>query len=434
MNDSRGYLLPDGEAYTDELACVLLFYPDKDEYRRALRGALDYFGVWLAWERDSAKRGKDAARAWKEANEFTYECMDMNYCALILANLDAIVNLLSQQHCCDGTNSVTYFDQTIVTTTIVPGVGDPPASWGESEVPTDWDDWSQYVCYHAHLYVDYLIESAGLLDTMVTLGSWGVDFLSFILSRIIYGSPSGGVVPVNFGWVNNISNLMLGALASLDFGSLETSFEDAREDIVCAFMEGTSLEDAVETAVDNTILWNVYYNWLDYDSSVATIYTGEVEGIGYLTPSQRDDCTCGGAEFQVVWNFESSLEEWYGGVTLSGTNALLNDLSEDMQIDLWELREKVGLSTAGTISISRIKFYYRRSTDAKEPKLSIFDDATNYYDYFDDDPSGSWYVKETFFDPPLESSTAKNPVINIDGAHGTSWWYTAYVELDFDDV
>jgi hypothetical protein len=73
---------------------------------------------------------------------------------------------------------------------------------------------------------------------------------------------------------------------------MATKFEDGRDDIVCALMEGTSLEDAVESVVDNTVLWTLFYGLLPYDSTVATIYTGEVEGIGYLPPSQSEDCDC----------------------------------------------------------------------------------------------------------------------------------------------
>ena len=62
-----GYLLPDGEAFTEEMACALVFYPDKKEYRQALGGSLGYLSTWLAWERDDDKRGSDAAREWKIA-------------------------------------------------------------------------------------------------------------------------------------------------------------------------------------------------------------------------------------------------------------------------------------------------------------------------------------------------------------------------------
>ena len=311
--DGRGYPLPAGDAYTDEQQCCFVYLPVGDEYRRAFFGALDYFGTWLAWERDAGKRGQDAARAWKLANELTRECWDMGTCDLMVSELQAIRLLLSEQHCCDGNNIITYIETTVNTTTIVPGVGDYPASWGESEEPADWDDWAQYVCYHAHLYVDYLIESSETLDTLIGIGSWGIDFLGFILSRMIYGSPGGIPVPVNFGWVTKISNALLGALDSLEFDTMASKIESGRQDIVCAFMLGTSLEDAVESAVDNSLLWTVFYSWLDYESTVAAVYTGEVPGVGYLVPEQRDDCLCEEVpegEYVPNWHWRLGAGDW----------------------------------------------------------------------------------------------------------------------------
>lgn len=419
MTDNRGYLLPSGDAYTDELACVLLFYPDKDEYRRALRGALDYFAVWLAWERDSAKRGQDAARAWKEANEYTYECMDMNYCALILANLDAIVNLLSQQHCCDGNNTVTYNDNTIVTTTIVPGVGDPPATWGEEEVPADWDEWAEYVCYHAHLYVDNLIEGAAILDTMVTVGSWGIDFLSFWLSKMIYGSPAGIPVPVNFGWVNMVSNKILDALGTLEFDTLATKFEDARDDIVCSLINGTSLEDAVEDAVDSTVLWNVFYTWLDYDSTVATIYTGEVPGHGYLTPDMRSDCTCIPGDYYLERLFTSGKEApWVGENNWSagyGGSLQMIQSAHEVQASKVDINTAIGVGGTGNRTLHRIDWTWRRSTANSVPRLTIRADGGDYVFQW---PSGdtsfsTLYEKSVTFDPPKVLSVGNGDLIKF---------------------
>jgi hypothetical protein len=76
MAESRGYLLPDGDAYTDQTTCIRVYVPNRVEYLRALQGSLDYLGTWLAWERDDLHRGIDAARAWKNANELTNATID----------------------------------------------------------------------------------------------------------------------------------------------------------------------------------------------------------------------------------------------------------------------------------------------------------------------------------------------------------------------
>jgi hypothetical protein len=74
MGDKYGYLIPENVS-PDDYGCLLVFYPSDDLYRRELFGALDYFGTWVAWERDAAKRGILAASAWKIANEKTREAM-----------------------------------------------------------------------------------------------------------------------------------------------------------------------------------------------------------------------------------------------------------------------------------------------------------------------------------------------------------------------
>ena len=129
MSGHPGYQLPVGDAYTDELACCLVFYPDKEEYRRALLGSLVYLSTWIAWERDEEKRGRDAARAWKDAVDETLECWNMACLEELIADVASIKNLMeTKKDCCDS--NVAYYPTDIPTTTIMPDVGDPPEFYG----------------------------------------------------------------------------------------------------------------------------------------------------------------------------------------------------------------------------------------------------------------------------------------------------------------
>lgn len=76
MTDGKGYLIPD-DVQPLEMGCILVFYPEDAQnfYLRALVGSLSYLGTWVAWERDTEKRGILAARAWKEANDCTFDSM-----------------------------------------------------------------------------------------------------------------------------------------------------------------------------------------------------------------------------------------------------------------------------------------------------------------------------------------------------------------------
>lgn len=74
--DGKGYLIPP-DAQPEEMGCILVFYPEdaKNFYLRALLGSLSYLGTWTAWERDTEHRGLLAAKAWKDANDCTFDSM-----------------------------------------------------------------------------------------------------------------------------------------------------------------------------------------------------------------------------------------------------------------------------------------------------------------------------------------------------------------------
>lgn len=287
--DGRGYLLPPGEAFTEETQCCFVFLPAGDEYRRAFFGSLDYFATWLAWERDDEKRGKDAARAWKLANELTRECWEMGACELMLDKLDQLIALQSTSTCCAGNEYTTYNDNRIETTTIVPGEGDSPTHYGETPV-ADWDEWAEYVCYHAHELVDDLINAANKIDSLLDLGIWAIDAFFWLVRKIVFRD-DGWPIPIDLAWAGNIFKGILQGGEGL-FNIVADDIESARDDIVCALMNGTSVEDAVESALSATVAWTLFYQFVDYETLTAVIYNGGIDDMGYLTPSKRSDCTC----------------------------------------------------------------------------------------------------------------------------------------------
>jgi len=67
---NKSYLLP---AVIDPgtSRCIRVYVPDDPLYIAAFFGSLEYLTTWLAWQRDTAKRGKDAAAVWKPYFEQT---------------------------------------------------------------------------------------------------------------------------------------------------------------------------------------------------------------------------------------------------------------------------------------------------------------------------------------------------------------------------
>lgn len=367
MSKGRGYLLPPGEAYTDEMACALVIYPDKDEYRRALLGSLDYLGTWIAWERDPSKRGQDAARAWKEANEFTWECMSMNYCQAILDQLEEISSKLGMSSCCDGNTYVNYNDMTIVTTTIVPGVGDPPATWGESEVITDWDEWREYVCGAAHDYVDDLVSKAEDLAKVAASGTYTLDFVAYVISVLTYRIKIIPV-PVNELVIEPLMRWLIESIGEMDFDAQAAEFEDNREDIVCALVLGLSLEDYVHAAVIDDLMWTYFYSNLDYESTTSAIYLGEVEDYGYLTPMQSAVCSCEYPleEHQLIHNPDLNLGwgDWTISSPFTWASTQVNAGDEVPTYDYFRSANWVPVSTGYTKLELRTTAYSHGSRDS----------------------------------------------------------------------
>ena len=307
MTGHPGYLLPAGECYTEELACAIVFYPDKPEYRRALLGSIVYLSTWLAWERDSEKRGKDAARAWKDAVDETVECWTMSCFEELIADVATIRQLMeTKKDCCD--ENVTYFPTEEPSTEIEPLIGDPPELYGETEV-ADWDDWLEHVCYNAHAYVDYLISTSYQLQNAVNISS---IFIGLISSALVLLAFSGIGLPIAFGLAAAVvTGIALGATATT-FQSTGTHFETARTDIVCAILNGADLADAIETALSSGTDWDLFYQFVDYDSAIAILYEGGY-GSDYLPSETSDTCECAAGElFEFTWDEDA--DGWSGTI------------------------------------------------------------------------------------------------------------------------
>lgn len=64
--DGKGYLLPDN-LEPDEDSCLLVWFPDAPEYRRALLGSISTLGTWIVWEKRGDNSASVAAARWKES-------------------------------------------------------------------------------------------------------------------------------------------------------------------------------------------------------------------------------------------------------------------------------------------------------------------------------------------------------------------------------
>jgi hypothetical protein len=293
MSDGTGYLLPAGDAYTDDIACTLVFYPNKDEYRRALLGSLHYLATWLAWERDTAKRGKDAARAWKDANELTMECWQMACLEQLQADVAAIRQMMSLLgYCCDG--SITYGPPTVVDPPFIPGVGDPPATYGETTI-ADWDDWTEYACYNADAYVDFLIQQAESFAAVAQNSAWTIGLVAAGLALLSF---TGIGLPIAYALASTVLFGLLQAGSGI-FDDVAEDIEANRTEIRCAILQGDSLQAAVGDAIGTSSpAWLALFQFVDYGSAASIIQSGGY-GTEYL-PAEAST-VCGDCTYDDDW-------------------------------------------------------------------------------------------------------------------------------------
>ena len=310
------YLLPSGDAYTTQHWCYLVFVPAMEEYRRAFLGSILGLEVWNIWERNEAKSGTDAARAWKEANQLTMACMDGTMTCLddILEELVLLRATLSQaRDCCDQPYTYTY-DDDINPPIIEPGTGDPPATWGDGEVITTWGDWNDYVCYWANAYVDSLLQMVDSLQSYSLLGTYSITAIAALLAL---GAALGLLIPVSFPLAAAVvAGLLLTGTSSI-FVDARNDLENARDEIVCSILQNTGLGDAVEDALSSGLAWDLFFQFVGYNRALETMYTGEYNG-EYLEALTDDTCVCADEnEFDITFTFDSDLEVW----TVSGVGA-----------------------------------------------------------------------------------------------------------------
>lgn len=280
------FLLPAGDAFTDDYQCALVFYPNMVEHRRAMFGQLAELGHWFNWERDDAKRGKDAAAAWREANLLTLECMELMNCQDIL---DALGRLeLMMETCCASIESP-YIDplpdEELWTNT--GSDASPPSTWGGSSLDLVTYTWEEYKCEAAHAVIDAwqlaMARLAALSGVGVTLYA---DSVAIAVGVLVPGAP----------WYVEVSVEVIGRILQA-FGGGFLGFQDAidaveahRDIIACRMVEadgshavGEAMRDEIAFAVQGVTLANLITPYMPYAMYGDVVYDGCVEDVNGVT-------------------------------------------------------------------------------------------------------------------------------------------------------
>jgi hypothetical protein len=314
---SAGYLLPPDPIADEEIACTIVFYPDREEYRRALLGSLHYLATWSAWERDSAKGGRIAAQAWKRALELTEECWLMGCLEQLQADVSAIRSILMAMDPCCG-EYLTINPPDPPTSNITPGAGDPPETYGETPVE-DWEEWYGYACYSAQQWVDQLIEGAFQMNGAMATGALSLGLIATVLALLSF---TGIGIPISFALASTVLFGLIGAGTGI-FATTGDDLESIRDDLVCGILSGADLGDIVEGALGSASLdWLLLYAHIDYGAAMAIILNGGANG-EYL-PAVSGECPSCGYDLDYTYTFEAGAEGW------NVTNGFAYDSGRDL--------------------------------------------------------------------------------------------------------
>lgn len=349
--EKPGYPLPSGELGEDEIVCQLVYLPDRDEYWQALLAAIHFMSTWTAWERDADKRGKDAATNWREAFELTIGCWRMTCLEDLTTTVTDILELLqTKKDCCD--DNITYLPIEDIETDISPGEGDPPATYGETEV-ADWDEWFEYLCFTAHEYVDYLAHVGESLWDASRNSALAIGLIAALLALLAF---SGIGLPIAFGLAATVVSAIVLGGTLLTFEDSKDDIEAAREEIVCSIMQNTGLADAVENALGSNTAWDLFYQFVPYDNALAVMYEGGHDG-EYLEAVKRLDCDC---EFDALFEYlfvSPDKENWTGSTRWVGSDLEFTASSSGIDAGVFSNDGPVALGVRFGISVPIVVNY-----------------------------------------------------------------------------
>lgn len=266
----KAYLIP--ETLPDGLRCFMIAIPDDDLFLWQFMGAYRFFGTWVAWERDAAKRGTAVAELWRQAIEWTeghmcdlpdyteifgawpFEGMAVSL-AEISAKLDGLQSSQSQSQ------TITLYNQCCGQ---VDGLPAPPA-WvddgnaGTGGLPTDppdetWstpEEYAAYKCRAANKLVDdFVLTLMGLTSFSGIIGTIGAVYAAALLNTsalsgmivglMALGLTASGAVTLLLGVF--IAMVLAGESVILFIGDVASGLNKA--ELVCLLMDSSDTGQA----------------------------------------------------------------------------------------------------------------------------------------------------------------------------------------------
>ncbi|MEE9580797.1 MAG: hypothetical protein V3V74_05740 [Nitrosomonadaceae bacterium] len=327
MKNPPGYPLPSGELGSDDIVCQLVYLPDRQEYWQAFYASLHYMTTWRAWERDSDKRGQDAASNWREAFELTSGCWRMTCLEQLQDDVAEILAIMQLGNpCCDDMD-ITDGDQ--YTDRVEDGVGDVPQNIidaGYAEDSSDWDGFDDYKCMIAHVTINQMsikLNELNELTNQYGAIAGSAAAITAILA-VIFGT--GGLAIV-FGIVAGVGavSLLYEALMGFELlGDLADKVDANHDELACSIYWADGDEGALIALNDKidelfTVPESVIVRLLNNGPTLKALYAGRydqqdiaqiLDDAGYDVGDF--DCACDDpiGDYQAFCDFNSGYDSW----------------------------------------------------------------------------------------------------------------------------
>jgi len=322
--DGKGYLIPD-PIDPGECVCIKVYVPDDKLYIAAFWGAYQFFTSWLAWMRDPLKRGKQAAKVWRECYDKArqewdagHRCCDMvtnirqnldDPCALEISSDDGVtwVKFADLGKCsgCGGAHGSLQFDginitQYNVCTGEYEPIGTPfnPATHG--------------------IYDSLYSDPSGKCNGAANIARWSNKVADDTLT-----------VLVEAGLVGQATSIVMGYLISISGGSIIS--QGLMEAFLLMLTESSDLlDDALALAI-TTEMQDLLFPYMENDGTIREPkFTQAVEALY----SRRDEEAVDTAE-RVRWGHEANILSILGPFNVSKQNKFAGITDADCSGSGW---------------------------------------------------------------------------------------------------
>lgn len=274
--DGKGYTLPE-DVQPEKDACLIVWYPDAVEYRRALIGSIAGLAQWVQWEKDGTNRAALAADRWKDA---LIRTLEQKFDCEILEHVDEDGNMAininlqqdQRQDCGCGGGSTTVIPCSDWRPVDVPqfnpdiGIDDLPSGGYDDGTGLHGfgtrEEYDNYKCQLAGNMAHDFVETIGNMQTISgAIGVTGGILIGGMFSGAsVVGAAITGLMAVGMSASGAvvallaIFGLMLSAGTGLFlyFGHVYNELLPLRPDIRCGLFRSSTPAQARQVFVDYT--------------------------------------------------------------------------------------------------------------------------------------------------------------------------------------